>query len=816
MNKNASVFIRLVTVSLVLVMLLSAISCDSLNLDSLLGNGPVETPNETCKHENVTDGICDDCHESFFVKVSDLNLNALFGSLAPEGSTSSRVFYTEATVSDLLNDTTGAMVIEDESGSIKVQALSDKDGKSYSEMTEKPDECDVIKIACTPIKEDGVWQIKEATLISFEAVEAPITILTVAEALELCGEPGNLTTERYYVRGTVKTVTNPAYGAMIIYDETGEISVYGTYSEDGSIGYADMEERPVKGDEVLLYCTLQNYDGDKEIKNARLIEFTHVDVPFDESNYTSMTIAEAREADIGTLVKVSGVVARITFANGYKPSGVILVDGTSSIYVYDQDIAGQVEIGNTITLAAEKTYWILDTEASSAEKFGYKGANQLDSAILISNDKGNTAFDKSWITETTIKDIMDTPVTEDITSKIFKATALVKKAPGNGFVNYYIDDLDGATGSYVYTQCNGGDFGWLDEFDGKFCTVYFVAINAKSTSTGCVWRFLPIEVIDEGYTFDTNGAAKYAVKYHGVGQFLTAYTGDPAAELLSSISSELLGFEGATLSYSSSDEAVVYFTTDENGVVTFHCGKGGSATVTITGTYGENTYSETVEISVEANEEIEYITVADAIATDKDTDVVVKGIVGPSLVNKVGFYLFGEDGSMIAVIVNSADDMKTIAIGNEIIISGMRERYIKDDSYTTYGQDAIVSATIVANYYGNHAYSTEKFITDKTVKDIYDLDETVSHSCSVYLITATVKVVDGGYSSNIYLTGDGVELRLYCSSASQYNWLKAYADQTVTVEVAPCNWNAKTYYTGCVLAVVNEDGSKVYNTLNWN
>ena len=58
--------------------------------------------------------------------------------------------------------------------------------------------------------------------------------ITVAAALELCGEPGNITEQRYYIRATVKTITNPAYGAMIIYDETGEISVYGTYSADVS------------------------------------------------------------------------------------------------------------------------------------------------------------------------------------------------------------------------------------------------------------------------------------------------------------------------------------------------------------------------------------------------------------------------------------------------------------------------------------------------------------------------------------------------------------------------------------------------------
>ena len=36
----------------------------------------------------------------------------------------------------------------------------------------------------------------------------------------------------------------------------------------------------------------------------------------------------------------------------------------------------------------------------------------------------------------------------------------------------------------------------------------------------------------------------------------------------------------------------------------------------------------------------------------------------------------------------------------------------------------------------------------------------------------------------------------------------------VTVEIAPCNWNGKTFYAGCVLAVRTESG-KVLNELNF-
>ena len=796
---------RLLALLLLVVMTISMVSCDKIPLiNDLLGKPDVTPDGGNAEHtHSYVDGKCE-CGEILYSTIKDLTDNY----------SGTELFYVKATVKKVLDETTGEMIIADADGEITVKALVDENGVSYAELAKKPDKADEVVLQCALQKKSGVITVKNAILVSFTAVDAPLDIITIAEALEIGAANTNETERLYYIRGTVTKVSNPAYGEMYITDGTNEILVYNTKNADGTVGYADMTERPVKGDEVLLFCTLNNHNGTSQVKSAWVIEFTHTPVVIDPSMYIEATIAEAREAEADALLKVKGVVAQITYANGYKPSGVILVDDTSSIYVYDGDLAGQVSVGNTIEVAGTKAYWILETEISSANKFGYKGACQLDSAILISNDKGNSEFNKSWITETTVKEIMDTPVTENITNKIFKATALVKRVDGTGFINYYIDDIDGITGSYVYTQCNGGDFAWLDQFDGKFCTVYFVAINAKSSTSGCVWRFLPISVSDDGYVFNTDNAAEYAVKYHGLTGFLTSYTGDPAIVLETVVDSELLGFEGATLSYASSNEAVVYFT-NEDGVVTFHGGVAGTATVTVTGSYNGKTYSQSVDVTIEENAEVEYITVAEAIATPKDTDVIVKGIVGPSLVNRDGFYLFGEDGSMIAVII-SKSAFEGLAIGNEIVVSGMRERFIKDDSYTTYGQDAIVDGVIVANYYGNHEYSTEKFITGKTLADIKALSVNESHSTEVYVVKATVEVVETDYYTNLKITHNGVELPLYCSGANQYSWLKQYAGQEITMEIAPCNWNdKKDNYRGCVLAVVLEDGTKILNTLNF-
>ena len=633
--------------------------------------------------------------------------------------------------------------------------------------------------------------------------------ITIAKALELCGEPGNITEDRYYIRATVASVDNPQYGAMTITDGTDSIYVYGTYSQDGSISYSEMNEKPYAGDEVLLHCILQNYNGTKEVKNARLIDFIPAELDVDTDGYTEMSIAQARNAAAGDQVQVSGVVAQITYAFGQVPSGVILVDNTSSIYIYSKDIAGRVSIGNTITVAASKTYWILEDEQTNAAKFGYLGCSQLEDATLVSIDNTSSSFDTSWVEEITVKELLDTPVTEDITSKIYKTTAVIHKVEGTGFTNYYIDDLDDTTGTYCYSQCNGSDYSWLDEFDGKICTVYLTALNAKSTNSDCFWRLLPITVSDDGFDVSTVNVAEHAVKYYGVTQFLPSYTGNPALALTTSVDSELLKFTDAKLSYSSSDTSVISI--DSNMM---NCKKSGTATITVTGTYGDQTYSEDVTITVDIQQqEITYSTVADAIAAAVGETVTVKGIVGPSLVNKTGFYLIDETG--VVAVEMDEKTLATLEIGYEVILEGVRQINTKGGT-NYYGQTTIKDCQVIVNNYGSHDYSTASFDGDISAADFYNLDVTKDYSTSVFTMKATVVLEETQYYTSIYLSDGTTKVRLYCSGAGQYSWLKQFAGQEVTVEIAPCNWNDKNYYVGCVLAVVHDDGTKTINTLNFN
>lgn len=652
-------------------------------------------------------------------------------------------------------------------------------------------------------------------------------IYTIAELIAMMPSDGSATKERYYVRATIKSIDDAGFGAMTIEDSTGTLYVYGTYSSDGAKRYSELDEKPVKGDTVLLYGTIQNYKNKTpEIKSGWIIEFTKGIPSWSEDDYTEMTIGEAREAAVDSLVKVTGVVSRITFANGMKPNGFIIVGDNSSIYVYDNQIAIEVAVGNKITLLAKKTMFIASKEASSAKKFGYKGACQLIDGHLLSNDESTNDLDLSFAQEKTVKEVIETSPSANITSLIYHSNALIKRVQkeGQSFVNYYIDDLDGKTGSYVYTACDGKDFAWMDQYDGKICSVYYTALNAKSTSTGVLFRFLPIKIEDNNYQFDKAEAPKFAVEYYGLEQFDTSYSADPEKKMLTSVTSDLLNFGTATLSYSSNNTALAYFENGEDGKVIFHINSGseGTATITVTGHLdGQTDFSKSMDIKITKPVDVSSaVNVKAAIDASKGTELLVKGVIGPSLVNKNGFYLIDETGSL-AVVMNSTDEFNGLQIGQTVYIKGKRDLFASARNGTpSYFESCMTGCQIVKNEFGNEDYSTASFIKGKTLADLIALPVADNyHTAEVYVITAGLKFVSTKNYSNAYLKDGDSEMRLYCTNASsQYQWINPYVDdtKTYTMEVAVCNWNNKNYYTACLLSITDSNGNKVMNTFNFN
>ena len=84
------------------------------------------------------------------------------------------------------------------------------------------------------------------------------------------------TSEYYYVKGTVTSVSNTKYGNLYIKDSSGNsIYVYGVYDSTGSVRYDSLPDPPVAGDEIVLYAQVKRYVNSYgvtiELVNSKLI-----------------------------------------------------------------------------------------------------------------------------------------------------------------------------------------------------------------------------------------------------------------------------------------------------------------------------------------------------------------------------------------------------------------------------------------------------------------------------------------------------------------------------------------------------------------
>ena len=643
-----------------------------------------------------------------------------------------------------------------------------------------------------------------------------ITYLSVTAAINVINENPTKVTEGY-VTGTISSITNSTYGEMYITDGTNTLYIYGLYSSDGSQRYIDMADKPLVGDEIFILGELKSYNNNPEIGKAKLMKYVSHQSDFDPTDYEEMTILAARNAVKDTKVIVSGTVAYITYANGMNPNGFYLVDSSASIYVYSTDITGAIQKGNNVKIAATKTYYILESEQGNAQTFNYLGSCQLQDAHLLDNDNGNHEFDKSWIKESTVKDIMDTPVSENITTSIFKVHGYINKVPGAGFTNYYINDLDNKIGSYCYTMNNGGDFSYLDQYDGKICLIYLSPINCKCTNATAYFRFIPVLVETEDYQFDVNYASEFAIKYYVKDQFAKEYNSDPSLEVIDKVSLEDFEINDIAITYASSNPSVLNFVKEEEKTIMHVYSGQEDVTVTLKATYMDIIYQEDIVIKVDILDvPVDVLTISEAINTEDGEEVTVCGVVASSLTNKTGFYLVDETGAI--AIQTTANEMKDISIGNKVYMKGIRKRITKDTTKCI-GQSIIDSATLELNLYGNYTPSEDSYITDMSYEDIFALinDVKTDRSTQIYKARCIIKKVEAQYYSNVYLTDSTKtkDIRIYSSGASQLSMFNSFMDdREIEATFALCNWNDKTSYTCCLLSA-SDGETTIINNLNF-
>lgn len=162
-----------------------------------------------------------------------------------------------------------------------VGSYSTYDTFSISEGTYmKPEVSGVTQFPCVLVPSDVADKLAPS-----EKPEEPETpdlpaadsVLTISQILELAADmTHNVYSEgKYYVVGEITEVYNETYGNMKIKDASGNVlTIYGTYSADGSTRYDSMTTKPAVGDTVKIYGVIGQYNGTPQVKNGWIVEHT--------------------------------------------------------------------------------------------------------------------------------------------------------------------------------------------------------------------------------------------------------------------------------------------------------------------------------------------------------------------------------------------------------------------------------------------------------------------------------------------------------------------------------------------------------------
>ncbi len=103
------------------------------------------------------------------------------------------------------------------------------------------------------------------------------TELSVKDAIALGAskEHDTYTSGKYYVVGEITEIYNEQYGNMKIKDADGNIlTIYGTYSADGSVRFDKLDKKPAVGDTIKVYGIIGQYKDTPQMKNGWIVEQT--------------------------------------------------------------------------------------------------------------------------------------------------------------------------------------------------------------------------------------------------------------------------------------------------------------------------------------------------------------------------------------------------------------------------------------------------------------------------------------------------------------------------------------------------------------
>lgn len=221
-----------------------------------------------------------------------------------------------------------------------------------------------------------------------------------------------------------------------------------------------------------------------------------ITITFDKAPEVETTDISLARTMIDQEVTIDGVIARMAYKSGSSdPLGAFIVDKTGVMFVYHYQLFNGATEGNRVIVKGKVVYYV--SNAGNAEANGYVGDLQMTDAEIIYNNNGVMDFDKTSIQENTIANIVATSGTTNLSGSIFLIkNAIIKKSVSTYATTYNIYDANNEE-VFVnfYSQKQGADFAWVDDYIDQTVDVYLGIQNAKYSSSALTWRGCPISIV---------------------------------------------------------------------------------------------------------------------------------------------------------------------------------------------------------------------------------------------------------------------------------------------------------------------------------
>lgn len=522
-------------------------------------------------------------------------------------------------------------------------------------------------------------------------------------------------------------------------------------------------------------------------------------VTYNEKDYTISRKYDVVNDDITFLkdIKTNGVKGKEYNVRGTvvykKPNtsgfdGIVLADGTDTIYVYGPEVADSVQVGNKVKLTANFAQYIVKGEETAAEKWQFTGGLQLEYPKVLSNDgKTDNSYLSELVLDSSLANIENHPMYDNITSNLYKVKAKVHKVQEQGYFNYYFYDPNEVNSMYAYSNYNGAEYNWLAKFDdGKYHECVIMVVNAKCTMANTYYRMIPFAVDSNEYV-QTNSDRVNGVMVRALDSFNKTFYTTGVKQSIPVLKEDKL-YKDAKITYTSSNQEIAKITDTGFDLL----GKTGSVDIAVNVEYKDAKKSVSTSIDVKSKPVVETRSIDDILTNCAiDDEVAIEGIVvdyswlANSGTDRGVYYIQDSTGRTIMIQPNAQSIGTELEPGENVIFKG--KLAVGKGDYITFEENyKIVDGTLL--FHDSAKNPLYKEIETKTIEELAALVPSNDSSMigRIYKTTYKVKLDVQPYYSNyvIYSLDETVRFNAYSSNAKILSFLDQYIGKTVTGYIA--------------------------------